>query len=246
VAPELALAKLELRQICLLAAFDILGGTEQAAVADEYTEARAAGWTVIDAHATTHEHGLTRTARIFLACYFVAPNTGLAGPFFAGRRRPIWELALVAAAESIRSGRSARVELHARLWDHICDADHRRAATRAYIRDRALLSFPPSAGTDAIVRYCRRVETLLTTSESVPALLATWAIEQNPRRLDDLGRPDIRDKHGLLEQRAMAPFLGMAPNALSQSLKRLKARLGEEMRVLWDIERIEGTSEDGS
>lgn len=36
----------------------------------------------------------------------------------------------------------------------------------------------------------------------------------------------------------------MRPNTLSQSLKRFRARLGEEMRVLWDIERTAAVDED--
>jgi hypothetical protein len=37
----------------------------------------------------------------------------------------------------------------------------------------------------------------------------------------------------------MARFLGMTPNTLAQSLKRLRARLGEEMRTLWNIEKTD-------
>ena len=42
----------------------------------------------------------------------------------------------------------------------------------------------------------------------------------------------------------MAAFLGMKPNTLAQSLKRFRARLGEEMRVIWDIERTTDNDED--
>ena len=79
----------------------------------------------------------------------------------------------------------------------------------------------------------------MATAECVPALLATWAIERNPDRLRDLSRNDVKHKHGLFEQRHMAPFLGMAPNTLAQSLKRLRVRFGEEMRLLWQIERTD-------
>ena len=71
---------------------------------------------------------------------------------------------------------------------------------------------------------------------AIPALLAAWAIERNPDRLRDLSRNDVKDKHGLFEQRHMAPFLGMTPNTLAQSLKRLRLRIGEETRLLWQIE----------
>jgi hypothetical protein len=84
----------------------------------------------------------------------------------------------------------------------------------------------------------------MTGTECVPALLAAWAIERHPRRLDELSTADVRHKHGLLEQRHMAAFLGMKPNTLAQSLKRFRARLGEEMRVIWDIERTTDNDED--
>lgn len=75
--------------------------------------------------------------------------------------------------------------------------------------------------------------------------LAQWAIESHPRRLDELASAEVRHKHGLLEQRHMAVLLGMRPNTLAQSLRRLRARLGEEMRVLWDIERTGGLGPTG-
>lgn len=84
----------------------------------------------------------------------------------------------------------------------------------------------------------------MTSAECVPALLASWAIERLPRRLDGLATNEVKGKHGLLEQRDMARFVGMRPNTLSQSLKRFRARLGEEMRVLWDIERTAAVDED--
>jgi hypothetical protein len=36
----------------------------------------------------------------------------------------------------------------------------------------------------------------------------------------------------------------MKPNTLAQSLKRFRARLGEEMRVLWNIEKTAAHDED--
>jgi hypothetical protein len=77
--------------------------------------------------------------------YYVGANIGLADPFFGGDHQPIWDAALIAAMESIRTGRSAPVEFHARLWRHILREDRRWAAVRAYALDQALLSFPPSA-----------------------------------------------------------------------------------------------------
>lgn len=244
VTPELALARLQLRQICLLAVFDMLPGLQHAGVAREHAVALAAGRAVFDRYGMRPEGGLEGPARRFLRYYYVAPNMGLAGPFFDGDCEPIWDAALIAAMESIRTGRPAQIEYHARLWRHVLEEDRRWAAVRAYALDQALLSFPPSAPRAAIDRYRHRVGALLTTAESVPALLAAWAIDRNPRRLDDLARPELKDKHGLLEQRHMARFLGMTPNALTQSLKRLRRRLGEEMRVLWDIEKTDPTSED--
>ena len=42
----------------------------------------------------------------------------------------------------------------------------------------------------------------------------------------------------------MAALMGVKPNTLTQSLKRFRARLGEEMRVIWDIERTVANDED--
>jgi hypothetical protein len=244
VHPALAVARIDLRQISLLAVYEMLPHHRQAAVSSEHATAIAAGRAMIDRYASAPEHSLTGTARLFFHHYFVAPNTGLAGPFLGGDRRPIWEIAMVAAMESIRTGRSARDEFHARLWDLVCQERPRHAATRAYLQDQAMLSFPSASGPGAIERYCRRVGTILTTAESVPALLATWAIERHPRRLDDLHRPELCDKHGLLEQQYMARFLGVTPNTLTQGLKRLRRRLGEEMRVLWGIDAAGAAGED--
>lgn len=44
----------------------------------------------------------------------------------------------------------------------------------------------------------------MTSAECVPALLASWAIERLPRRLDGLATNEVKGKHGLLEQRDMA------------------------------------------
>jgi hypothetical protein len=244
VTPELALAHLPLRQVCLLAVFDMLPGLQHASAARDHAVALAAGRETFDRYGLRPEGGLEGPARRFFRYYYVGANIGLADPFFGGDREPIWDAALIAAMESIRTSRSAPVEFHARLWRHILQEDRRWAAVRAYAMDQALLSFPPSASRAAIERYRRRLGALFTAAESVPALLAVWAIERNPRRLDDLARPELKAKHGLFEQRHMARFLGMTPNALTQSLKRLRRRLGEEMRVLWDIEKTDPTSED--
>lgn len=244
VAPELALAKLELRQISLLAAHPMLTGAERQAFGAEHAEAVAAGEAVLACHATRPDRGLGDVARLFFGFYFVYPNLGLAGPFFDDDIRPLKEAAWIAAYDSILSGVSVRAEFHARLWDHVCDEDRRAQAARRYAVDRSLHSFPPSAAPAAIERYRRRIDTLMTSAECVPALLAAWAIERHPRRLEDLATADLKAKHGLLEQRDMARFMGMRPNTLAQSLKRFRARLGEEMRVLWDIEKTAANDED--
>jgi hypothetical protein len=153
-------------------------------------------------------------------------------------------MAWIAAYDSVLSGASLRDEFHARLWDHICDEDRRALAARRYALDRGLHSFPPSADPLAVERYCRRIDTLMASAECVPALLATWAIERHPRRFDELSTAELKDKHGLFEQRHMARFMGMKSNTLAQSLKRFRARLGEEMRVLWNIDRTAESDED--
>lgn len=248
VAPELAVAKLDMRDICLLAAFEILTEPERHAHRDEYCRAWDAGQAVIDENATAPDRPLPEVARLFFSFTWAFPNLGLAGPFFGGDTQPLCDAVLLAAREAIVSGGpgglgdigvSARHDFHARLWDHICDPDRRSEAARFYVRHKPLHSFPPSARPEAIERYSRRIDALLATAECVPALLATWAIERNPDRLRDLSRTDVKDKHGLFEQRHMAPFLGMTANTLAQGLKRLRARLGEEMRVLWNIEKTD-------
>jgi hypothetical protein len=239
VAPELAVAKLGLRDIALLAAFEILTEAEQRAHVTHYRRALAAGERVIDEHATAPDRPLPEIARLFFSFTWVFPNLGLAGPFFAGKTRPLKDAVLLAAREAIVSGVDARHDFHARLWDHICEPDRRAEAARFYVRHKPLHSFPPSAGREAIERYCGRIDALIVTAECVPVLLATWAIERNPDRLRDLSRTDVKDKHGLFEQRHMAPFLGMTPNTLAQSLKRLRLRFGEEMRLLWEIEKTD-------
>jgi hypothetical protein len=245
VAPELAVARLDLRDICLLAAFEILTEPEQRTHRDDHRRAWAAGQAVIDEHATAPDRPLPEIARLFFSFTWVFPNLGLAGPFFGSGTQPLRDAVLLAAREAIVSAGpgdacvSARHDFHARLWDHICDPDRRAEAARFYVRHRPLHSFPPSASPEAIERYCRRIDALIATAECVPALLATWAIERNPDRLRDLSRTDVKDKHGLFEQRHMAPFLGMTPNTLAQSLKRLRARFGEEMRLLWNIDKAD-------
>jgi hypothetical protein len=237
VAPELAIARLELRQISLLAVFPLLSDTEQQTLAHEHAAAGRAAADVLACRATKPDRSVPDVARLFFNFYFVFPNRGLVEPFFGGDGRPLKDAALVGAYSSITSGVSARDEFHAYLWDLICDEDRRAAAARHYARDRSLHSFPPSAHPAAIERYCRRIDTLMNTAECVPALLATWAVERNPDRLADLACADLHDKHGLLEQRHIARFMGMKPNTLAQSLKRFRARLGEEMRDLWGIEK---------
>jgi hypothetical protein len=239
VAPELAVAKLELRDIALLAAYEILTEAEQRTYRVHYRRALAAGERIVDEHATTPDRPLPEIARLFFSFTWVFPNLGLAGPFFAGESGPLKDAVLLAAREAIVSGVPARLAFHARLWDHICDPDRRAEAARFFVRNKPLHSFPPSAEREAVERYCGRIDALMATAECVPALLATWAIERNPDRLRDLSRNDVKHKHGLFEQRHMAPFLGMAPNTLAQSLKRLRVRFGEEMRSLWQIEKTD-------
>ena len=239
VAPELAVAKLGLRDIALLAAYEILTEAEQHAHVTHYRRALAAGERVIDEHATAPDRPLAEIARLFFSLTWVFPNLGLAGPFFAGNTRPLKDAVLLAARAATLSGVHARHDFHARLWDYICEPDRRAEAARFYVRHKPLHSFPPSAGREAIERYCGRIDALIATAEYMPALLATWAIERNPDRLRDLSRTDVKDKHGLFEQRHMAPFLGMTPNTLAQSLKRLRLRFGEEMRLLWEIEKTD-------
>ena len=244
VPPELALAKLELRQISLLAAYPMLTGSERQTFGAEHEAAVAAADEVLSRHATRCDRSAGDVARMFLGLYYVFPNLGLAGPFFDDDARALKEAAWISAYDSVLSGLCVRAEFHARLWDQICDEDRRALAARRYALDRSLHSFPPSASAEAVARYCRRIDTLMTSAECVPALLATWAIEQHPRRLEDLSTTDLKGKHGLLEQRDMARFMGMRPNTLAQSLKRFRARLGEEMRVLWNIEKTAADDED--
>jgi hypothetical protein len=244
VAPELAIARLDLRQISLLAAYPVLSEPERETLAREHRDALGAAHDVLASRATRPDRDIPDIARLFFNFYFVFPNRGLVEPFFGGDATPLRDAVLVAAYSSITSGVSARDEFHAYLWELICDDERRALAARHYARDRSLLSFPPSASDEAVDRYRRRLGALMCTAECVPALLATWAIERNPDRMADLACADLRDKHGLLELRQMARLLGMKPNTLSQSLKRLRARLGEEMRVLWNIEKTAAIHED--
>lgn len=244
VAPELAIARLDLRQLCLLAVYPVLSEPEQQTLAREHGGAMTAAGDAIGRRAIRPDRSVPDVARLFFNLYYVFPNRGLVGPFFGGDVTPLKDAVLVAAYSSISSGVSVRDEFHAYLWELVCDEDRRALAVRHYARDKALLSFPSSASDEAVDRYRRRLATLMTTAECVPALLATWAIERNPDRTADLGCADLRDRHGLLELRHMARLMGMKPNTLSQSLKRFRARLGEEMRVLWNIEKTAATYED--
>jgi hypothetical protein len=243
VAPELAIARLDLRQLCLLAVYPVLGKPEQRTLAREHGDALVAANDAIERRATSPDRSVPDTARLFFNLYYVFPNQGLVRPFFGGDVSPLKDAVLVAAYSSISSGVSVRDEFHAYLWELICDGDRRAFALRDYVRDKALLSVPSTAGDEAVDRYRRRLATLVTTAECVPALLATWAIDRNPDRLADLGCADLRDRHGLLELRHMARMMGVKPNTLSQSLKRFRARLGEEMRVLWNIDKTAATYE---
>ena len=237
VAPVLALARLDLRQIGLLAAHPLLTGAERQVYDDEHAHAAAAAEVVLARHATRPDRSVGDLGRMFFSFYFAYPNLGLVGPFFDDDTRPLREMSWLAAYDAVVTGACARACFHARLWDHICDEDRRAVAARRYAVDRSLHSFPPSAAAPAVERYCRRIDTLMTSAECVPALLATWAIELHPQRFDDLATAGMKGKHGLLEQRDMARFMGMRPNTLSQSLRRFRARLGEEMRLLWNIEK---------
>jgi hypothetical protein len=243
VAPELAIARLDLRQLSLLAVYPVLGEPEQLSLAREHGDALEAANDVIERRATRPDRSVPDVARLFFNLYYVFPNQGLVRPFFEGDVSPLKDAVLVAACSSIRSGVSVRDEFHAYLWELLCDVDRRALAVRHYARDKALLSVPSTASDEAVDRYRRRLATLMTTAGCVPALLATWAIERNPDRLADLGCADLRDRHGLLELRHMARLMGMKPNTLSQSLKRFRARLGEEMRLLWNIQKTAPTYE---
>lgn len=244
VPPERALGRLGLRQIALVALYDALDGPDRLRHAAEHRAATAGAAEVLARHATRHDRSPDEVARAWLGLYFVFPNLGLAGPFCGGDVQPLRDAAWLAAYDAIRSGVCLRAEYHARLWDLVSDEHHRARATQHYVRDRSLLSVPPSADRRTVERHHRRIDALLAGAECVPALLAVWAIERHPQRLDELATTEIRDKHGLLEQRHMAGFLGMKPNTLAQSLKRFRARLGEEMRVVWDIERTDDHDED--
>jgi len=242
--PELAITALDLRQLSLLAAYPLLTAVERQGLSGEHARAASAASAVLAQRATCTDRGPAEVARMFFGFYYVFPNLGLVGPFFDDDVRPLKEMVWIAAYDSLFSGVPVRHEFHARLWDHICDEDRRARAARRYAQDRSLHSYPPSADLHAVERYRRRIDALMTSAECVPALLATWAIESHPPRLDDLATSHLRGKHGLLELRDMARFMGVKPNTLSQSLRRFRARLGEEMRVLWDIERTAAADED--
>ncbi|HKY68926.1 MAG TPA: hypothetical protein VJM49_21230 [Acidimicrobiales bacterium] len=244
VAPEQAIARLDLRQISLVALYDGLDVADRQRFGAERRVAEVAAAEALRTAATRDERSPAEVARAFFGLYFVFPNLGLAGPYFGGDVRPLKETAWLAAYDAIRSGVCVRAEFHARLWHHVCDEDRRARAAGQYVLDRSLHSVPPSASPLAVERHHRRIDALLTGGECVPALLAGWAIERHPGRLDELATAEVRHKHGLLEQRHMAALLGMRPNTLAQSLKRFRARLGEEMRMIWDIERTVANDED--
>jgi hypothetical protein len=178
LAPELAVAKLGLRDIALLAAFEILTEAEQHAHLTHYRRALATGERVIDEHATAPDRPVPEITRLFFNFTSVFPNLGLAGPFFAGNTRPLKDAVLLAAREAIVSGVHARHDFHARLWDHICEPDRRVEATRFYVRHKPLHSFPPSAGREAVERYCglwieRAAKDLALTGAVVAAAIAS-------------------------------------------------------------------------
>jgi hypothetical protein len=101
VAPELAVAKLELRDIALLAAYEILTEAEQRTYRVHYRRALAAGERIVDEHATTPDRPLPEIARLFFSFTWVFPNLGLAGPFFAGESGPLDDAVLLAARERV-------------------------------------------------------------------------------------------------------------------------------------------------
>lgn len=74
VAPELAIARLDLRQLCLLAAHPMLTAVERQVVGGEHGEAVAAAEAVLARHATRPDRGVGDVARLFLAFYYVYPN----------------------------------------------------------------------------------------------------------------------------------------------------------------------------
>lgn len=244
VPPEQAIARLDLRQIALVALYDGLDGQDAQRYGHEHGAAATAASEVLATFAVRHDRAPAEVARAFFSLYFVFPNLGLVDPFHAGDVRPLRDAAWLAAYDSIRSGVNPRDEFHARLWDQICDEDRRARAAGLYVRDRALDSIPPSTDPRTAARHRRRIDALLTSGECVPALLAAWAIERHANRHDELATAEVRSKHGLLEQRHMAALMGMRPNTLAQSLRRFRARLGEEMRVLWDIEPTVVNDED--
>jgi len=146
VAPELAVAKLDLRDIALLAAFEILTEAEQRTHGTQYERALAAGQQIIDEHATMPDRPLPEIARLFFSFTWVFPNLGLAGPFFAGDTRPLEDAVLLAAREAIVSGAPVRHDFHARLWDHMCEPDRRAGAARFYVRHKPLHRSRPRRG----------------------------------------------------------------------------------------------------
>src|SRR4030095_14699129 len=123
VAPELAVAKLDLREIALLAAFEILTEAEQHTHGADYRRgaggggqsprggrthtrgpgygrARGAGDRIVRDHAAPPDRPMPEIARLFFSFTWVFPNLGLAGPFFAGETGPLKDAVLLAAREA--------------------------------------------------------------------------------------------------------------------------------------------------
>ena len=145
VAPELAMARLDLRQISLVALSDGLDAVDRQRHGAERRAAESAAADVLRRGATRDDRSPAEVARAFFGLYFVFPNLGLAGPFFGGDVRPLKETAWVAAYDAVRSGVCVRAEFHARLWEQLCDEDRRARAAGMYVRDRSLHSVPPRA-----------------------------------------------------------------------------------------------------
>jgi uncharacterized membrane protein len=137
VAPELAVAKLDLRDLALLAAFEILTEAEQHTHLPDHRRALAAAERILAEHATAPDRPVPEIARLFFSFTWVFPNLGLAGPFFAGETGSLKDAVLLAAREAIVSGVSARHDFHARLWTTSAsptDGRKRRGSTFATSR----------------------------------------------------------------------------------------------------------------
>ena len=175
--------------------------------------------------ATRDAQPVRRGGPRLLRLYFVYPNLGLAGPFFDGDVQPLKEMAwLGPRRHPAWAGRAGRVP-RPPVGPHLRRGPQGPGG-RA-LRAGPLAALGPAVGRPADRRTPPPAHRRPDDRRRVraPALLA-WAIERHPRRLDELSTADVRHKHGLLEQRHMAAFLGMKPNTLAQSLKRFRARLG--------------------